>query len=225
MPIVYALVSREKTVLAEYTATSGNFPTVTRVLLAKIPPSDGRMSYVYDRHLFHYIVEAGVTYLCMADDDLKRRVPFLFLDDLKKRFQEAYGARACTAIAFAMNSQFQHEIRRLLEYYNAHDPDADSSLARVRQQIDDVKDIMVENIDKVLDRGEKFELLVDRTDKLHRQSVKFERSSTHLRQSMWRRNAKLWLLLVAVALFLVYLVVSMACGFDFSGCSGKRDDV
>lgn len=46
---VYALVAREKTVLAEYTATSGNFPTVTRVLLAKIPPSDGRMSYVYDK--------------------------------------------------------------------------------------------------------------------------------------------------------------------------------
>lgn len=48
-PQVYALVAREKTVLAEYTATSGNFPTVTRVLLAKIPPADGRMSYVYDK--------------------------------------------------------------------------------------------------------------------------------------------------------------------------------
>lgn len=48
---VYALISREKTVLAEYTATSGNFPTVTRVLLAKIPQEDGRMSYVYDKYV------------------------------------------------------------------------------------------------------------------------------------------------------------------------------
>lgn len=48
-PQVYALVAREKTVLAEFTASSGNFPTVTRVLLAKIPPADGRMSYVYDK--------------------------------------------------------------------------------------------------------------------------------------------------------------------------------
>ncbi|GMF56732.1 unnamed protein product [Phytophthora fragariaefolia] len=212
----------EKTVLAEYTATSGNFPTVTRVLLAKIPAADGRMSYVYDRHIFHYIVEGGVTFLCMADDDLKRRVPFLFLEDMKSRFQAAYGARARTAIAFAMNEPFQHEIRRLLEHYNTH-PDADS-LARVQRQIDDVKDVMVENIDKVLDRGEKFELLVDRTDKLSRQAVKFERSSTQLRRSMWRRNLKLWLLLVLVGLLLVYLVVSMACGFDLSGCSGKRDE-
>ncbi|CAI5741944.1 unnamed protein product [Peronospora destructor] len=222
MPIVYALVSREKTVLAEYTATSGNFPTVTRVLLAKIPPSNGRMSYVYDRHLFHYIVQDGVTYLCMADADLKRRVPFMFLEDMKNRFQATYGDRTHTAIAFAMNDQFQHEIHRLLDYYNAN-PDADS-LSRVKQQIDDVKDIMVENIDKVLERGEKFELLVDRTDKLNRQSVKFQRSSTNLVKAMWRRNMKLWMLLVVAGLFVVYLVISMACGFDFSGCSGKRDD-
>jgi len=47
MAILYALVSREKTVLAEHTATSasGNFATVTRVLLAKIPKNDGKMTY------------------------------------------------------------------------------------------------------------------------------------------------------------------------------------
>jgi hypothetical protein len=52
----------------------------------------------------------------------------------------------------------------------------------------------------VLDRGEKFELLVDRTDKLNRQSVKFERSTVQLRKTMWRRNVKLWMLLVFVGL-------------------------
>lgn len=54
--------------------------------------------------------------------------------------------------------------------------------------------------EKVLDRGEKFELLVDRTDKLNKQSVRFERSSTQLRKSMWRRNMKLWALLVIAGL-------------------------
>lgn len=52
----------------------------------------------------------------------------------------------------------------------------------------------------MLDRGEKFELLVDRTDKLNKQSVRFEYSSTNLRRAMWRRNVKLWALLVFVGL-------------------------
>jgi len=46
MTIVYALIARGKAVLAEYTATAGNFPTVTRVLLNKIPAENTRMSYV-----------------------------------------------------------------------------------------------------------------------------------------------------------------------------------
>ena len=51
MPIIYALVARGPHVLAEYTAggLTGNFSTVTRVLLNKIPPDDGKMSYVYDK--------------------------------------------------------------------------------------------------------------------------------------------------------------------------------
>uniref|UniRef100_K3WXG3 V-SNARE coiled-coil homology domain-containing protein n=1 Tax=Globisporangium ultimum (strain ATCC 200006 / CBS 805.95 / DAOM BR144) TaxID=431595 RepID=K3WXG3_GLOUD len=221
MPIVYALVSREKTVLAEYTASSGNFPTVTRVLLAKIPSNDGRMSYVYDKHIFHYIVEDQIIYLCMTDNDLKRRMPFMFLEDMKGRFKAMYGNRGQTAIAFAMNDEFQHVIRRQMEYYNAN-PDADS-LTRVQQQIDDVKEVMVENIEKVLERGEIFDLLVDRTDKLNRNSVKFKGSATRLRKAVWRRNVKLWMLLVCVGLFVIYLVISMACGFDFSGCGHKSD--
>ena len=46
---LYALVSRGKEVLAEFTAASGNFPTVTRLLLGKIGTQDGKMSYVYDQ--------------------------------------------------------------------------------------------------------------------------------------------------------------------------------
>ena len=36
----------------------------------------------------------------------------------------------------------------------------------LQARIDSVKDIMVDNIDRVLERGEKIELLVDKTDRL-----------------------------------------------------------
>ena len=48
MPIIYSLVARGKTVLAEQQARSGNFPTITRMLLSRISGDDQRMSYVYD---------------------------------------------------------------------------------------------------------------------------------------------------------------------------------
>jgi len=50
MTILYSLVARGRTVLSEFTFTSGNFPTITRVLLGKINVSrDNKMSYVYDQ--------------------------------------------------------------------------------------------------------------------------------------------------------------------------------
>ena len=44
---------------------------------------------------------------------------------------------------------------------------------------------MVDNIEKVLERGEKIELLVDKTDSLNQQSVRFKKHSSQLRQAMW----------------------------------------
>ena len=45
--IIYALplVARGTCVLAEFTTTSGNFTTVTRRILEKIPSEDSKMSY------------------------------------------------------------------------------------------------------------------------------------------------------------------------------------
>jgi len=39
-----------------------------------------------------------------------------------------------------------------------------------------VKDVMIENIDRVLERGERIELLVDKTDRLNQQAFKFEKT-------------------------------------------------
>jgi hypothetical protein len=52
-----------------------------------------------------------------------------------------------------------------MDYCEAH-PDEVSKVASVQRQVDEVKNIMVDNIERVLERGEKIELLVDKTDNL-----------------------------------------------------------
>lgn len=39
---------------------------VTQNILDKIPNKDAKCTYVYDRFLFHYVQERGVTYLAMV---------------------------------------------------------------------------------------------------------------------------------------------------------------
>ncbi|KAL5784953.1 hypothetical protein ACOSQ2_007345 [Xanthoceras sorbifolium] len=48
-----------------------------------------------------------------------------------------------------------------------------SKLAKLKAQVSEVKGVMMENIEKVLDRGEKIELLVDKTENLRSQVSKY----------------------------------------------------
>lgn len=40
------------------------------------------------------LISEGITYLCMADETFGRRVPFTFLEEVRRRFTSTYGAAA-----------------------------------------------------------------------------------------------------------------------------------
>ncbi|KAI1319354.1 Vesicle-associated membrane protein [Mortierella claussenii] len=118
MSIIYALVAKGSIILAEYTNSTGNFTTVTEAILEKIPPHNSKLTYVYDRYLFHYICEDGLTYMCMADDSFGRRIPFAFLQDIKQRFLAQYGReRGLNAhVPYAMNEFSRTIAKQMVEY-------------------------------------------------------------------------------------------------------------
>ena len=86
------------------------------------------------------------------------------------------------------------------------------AISRARAEMDDVRGIMTENIERVLERGERIDLLVDKTDRLGGSARDFRFRSRGLRRQMWWKNVRLMALLVVVAIFLVYLFVGFGCG-------------
>lgn len=103
----------------------------------------------------------------------------------------------------------------LIQRFNSGEGDA---FSRVQGKLDNVKDVMMQNIDKVLDRGERVELLVEKTDELSRSAQKFQYSSRNLKNAMWCRNVKMWLLIIGIVLVVIYFIVSFICGFNFKKC-------
>jgi len=227
MTILYALVSRQQIVLAENinNSATGNFPTVTRVLLEKIPEQDGKMTYVYDEYVFHYIVENGICYLCMSDEKNKHRIPFAFLEDTKNNFLMKFGLEtAQQAIAFAMNEDFKSLLNERMEYYNSDEADRSiDNIGNVKSQIDEVKDVMVQNIERVLERGEKIELLVDKTDQLNQQAFRFESSSRSLRRTLYWRQMRCRAIVGLVVLITLYFASVSVCGFNYRHCKSSNN--
>ena len=200
---------------------TGNFPTITRMLLSKIPSQDRRMSYQYDNYMFHYITEGGICYLCMSDQLNKHRVPYAFLQDMKDRFLSIYGPeQPLHAIAFSYNEEFSKTINERMEYYNSDAAEHSiDNIGAVKSQIEEVKNNMIENIESVLERGEKIELLVDKTDNLLTSSFQFESSSRNLRRAMYWKKMRCYIGTgVAVAFLLFIASASMCGGLTFSHC-------
>ena len=54
-----------------------------------------------------------------------------------------------------------------------------------------VRNVMIENIDKDLDRGERLELLVDKTENMQGNTFRFRKQARRYRTIMWWRNVKL----------------------------------
>lgn len=77
-----------------------------------------------------------------------RRIPFAFLDDVKDKFLAAYGPEAAQyAVAYEYNTEFSGILQQRMRYF-VNDPNADA-INRVRGGVAEVKNIMVENIEKV----------------------------------------------------------------------------
>lgn len=119
--------------------------------------------------------------MCMANESFGRRIPFVFLQDIQSKILASYTkAQILHAPAYGM-SAFNKVIERQMDFYS-NDKNADK-LKQVQGEIDQVKDVMTHNIERVLERGERIDILVDRTDGLSQQAFAFKKRSTLLKVS------------------------------------------
>ncbi|KAJ0691418.1 putative Longin domain, v-SNARE, coiled-coil domain-containing protein [Helianthus annuus] len=229
MTIVYTLVARGSVVLAEFSGVQTNASAIARQILEKMAgDSDMNVSYSQDRYIFHVKRTDGLTVLCMADDVSGRRIPFAFLEDIHQRFVRTYGRAVLSAPAYGMNDEFSRVLSQQMEYYS-NDPNADK-INRLKGEMSQVRTVMIQNIDEVLERGDRLEILVDKTATMQNKTLRFKKQSRRYRNAIWWRNVKLMYIthpvfyfvlfaLIFLLLVLVYVVVAFACnGLTLHSC-------
>ncbi|XP_031122659.1 vesicle-associated membrane protein 714 isoform X2 [Ipomoea triloba] len=203
MAILYALVARGTTVLAEFSAVTGNAGAVARRIMEKLPEeAESRLCFSQDRYIFHILRSNGLTFLW--------RIPFSYLEDVKMRFMKNYGRIASHAPAYAMNDEFSRVLHQQMEFYSSN-PSADT-FSRVRGEVGELRTIMVDNIEKILERGDRIELLVDKTSTMQDSAFHFRKQSKRLRRALWMKNAKLMAVLTCLIVLLLYLIIAAFCG-------------
>ena len=159
----------------------------------------------------------------VAQAELGRRIPFAFLLDLKKKYLAQYSPDSTNfpSLPAYGTAAFNSTLKNMLQQYNVAPPG--DALNNAKKEIDSVRNIMTENIERVLERGERIDLLVDKTDKLGGSARDFRVRSKGLRRQMWWKNVRIMVLLCVVVVFLIYLFVGFGCGLPAWGkCIGGK---
>ncbi|CAM8914912.1 unnamed protein product [Rhodiola kirilowii] len=158
MALLYSMVARETTVLAEYTAVAGNTDAIARkalkTLTSYLAGLDCRLHFLMDEYLIHVLRIDAIVFLCMTDGTFPRMVAFAYLEDVHKRFIEKYGKVAHDAPPYLMTDEFSSVLHQQLEFYLSN-PSTDT-LNRVAKD-SEIHTILEENIGKL----EQIELLED----------------------------------------------------------------
>jgi vesicle-associated membrane protein 7 len=219
-------IAHNTTILSECTTSaSSQTSSLASLILPKIEHSaPQKLTYTHGNYHIHYMAEApsehaddaasagGLTFLVIAEAQLGRRIPFGFLFEIRRRFFAQFPP-AQTDFGDMPNygaGSFNGELKALMVEYGTTGAGRDDALGNAQREIDDVRGIMTRNIEGLLERGERIDLLVDKTDRLGGSAREFRVRSRGLKRQMWWKNVKLMSLLgLVVLLILVTIIISV----------------
>ncbi|KAF8252315.1 synaptobrevin-domain-containing protein [Wilcoxina mikolae CBS 423.85] len=221
-PLLYSCIAAGTTILSEHSpagTASLNASSLAAIILPKISHASAqKLTYTHGQHNIHFIATAstpdltpGLTFLVISPSTVTRKLPFGYLLEIQRLFTSRYPVSTLSSSPPYGCAEFNATLKSTMSQFSQGGENEDV-VAKAQREIDSVRGIMTENIERVLERGERIDLLVDKTAGLQTGAREFRVRSRGLRRRMWWKNTKLMILLVFVCVFLMYLFVGFGCG-------------
>ncbi|OBA24154.1 synaptobrevin-domain-containing protein [Metschnikowia bicuspidata var. bicuspidata NRRL YB-4993] len=90
-----------------------------------------------------------------------------------------------------------------------------NQLVSANEDVDEVRLLMLDNINKILGRGDRIGTLVDQTERLQASSLILRKNAASVKRKMWFNNARSVVLIATVSVSCLYLVLGFECGYPF----------
>merc|ERR1711959_678724 len=212
--ILFAFVGRGRTVWADHQAnmTFQNPQKTAAQMLAKLSQegkytfqlSEARTAYCLVDHL-------GVTFGCVASSTgMSSTSAMVFLGDLQEQFYCQFTNSEVQTCA-ENTTQFRRFSLTMKKAIEVAYSGGQGKITAVKQQIEDTRQIMSSNIDKVLERGERLEDVMDKSEAMKDTADAFRKKGRELRRKMWWQNTKMKLIIAAIVVVLLLLLFFGIC--------------
>lgn len=166
-------------------------------------------------------MRGGYFFCVVSDEPTGRAVPFACLERIAQDFLGEIGLSPLRSRAPGSMRAFAGKLKQHCDYC-ASNPGEVDRVAGLQRQVDDVRLVMVQNVEAVLQRGAKLELLSDKAEGLRHEAQVFQKHGQKLRSTMWWGNAKMKVIVVAAVLLLVLTIFLLACFAGGSNCTKPK---
>ncbi|XP_041613926.1 vesicle-associated membrane protein 714-like isoform X3 [Vulpes lagopus] len=163
MTITYSCVANGRAVLAELALTGGSYQeaaaTVLRLVLLR---AESKTIIHMGSFVYHTLFIDGITYLCATDNALDTITPSAFLTNVSDTFlRNPLMSQEHFSPSNAVAADFQQVLGKYMMKYNKNQDG--SSISTLKSQVTDVKNIMSQNIDEILESEKRLNIYTDRT--------------------------------------------------------------
>lgn len=177
----------------------------------KVGPNEKR-TYAQNNNNFCLTTnQEGVRFLVVTPADFPRLTAFECLAAMMRSFDQFRSDQA----------RLEEEVRKHANTYS--DPDS-NKVAKVKKQVNEAKTVMMDNVDKIIDRGGRIEDICAETDRLQTEASQFQQQATKLKYAMWKKRIAMIVGGIFVLLVIVFIVTLLLCrkdGFNFDKCKIK----
>ena len=213
--LLYAMIAGvDSSTIAEVVRVRGNHSMNAKKVLGSIPRNSTDKRCISHNHLHYNIIGDGsFVFLCITDESFSRVTAFNFLNAIKGN---------CGGGKKRNPQEMHQQLKRDVDFYS--DPKNDK-ITKIRTDIAQVKEVMVDNIEKILERGDKIDNLVTKTENLEFESRKFETNANDLKWKMLKKRIIITLIVIFVLIVVIFVIVLIACskdGVNFKKCG--QDD-
>jgi vesicle transport protein SEC22 len=153
-------------------------------------------------YLYHYIIENHVCYLVLCEKAYPKRLAFQYMDELCKAFYQEYGQEIVRFSRPYAAVEFDPLMSRIRKEFL--DPRSPKNVQKINNDLNDIHNIMCQNIQEVLHRGEKLDVMQNRSQSLLSESKRFDKQAKYANLIAKYRAMAPLVAVVLVVLFVLW---------------------
>lgn len=187
--------------------TCRKFLRLMRNNAASSPPGE-RRSFQTGNILVNTLIAEDRTILVAAcKDDFNRAAVFECLAEMKKGYSQSR----------TNPTGIERMLKQNVDKYSS----GTDKISEIKNTLETVKSVMVNNIDAIIERGQKIDDLVSSSETLLEQAEVFESSASDLKWSMWKKRIIIFIVIFIILIVVIFIIVLLVCrkdGMNFDKC-------